>query len=87
MLMELSRREKAANIKPDADIDAFMKARSRRPGKKSPLMSFFLSRNSEKLQNNLIIKLEVVSRYRYQFMRSEQVLRFDLISIHSQSKA
>ncbi|KAL6864961.1 hypothetical protein ACP4OV_016112 [Aristida adscensionis] len=26
MLMELSRREKAANIKPDADIDAFMKA-------------------------------------------------------------
>jgi len=27
MLMELSRREKAANIKPDADVDAFMKAR------------------------------------------------------------
>ncbi|RLM85200.1 ABC transporter G family member 36-like [Panicum miliaceum] len=27
MLMELTRREKAANIKPDADIDAFMKAR------------------------------------------------------------
>lgn len=27
MLTELSRREKAANIKPDADIDAFMKAR------------------------------------------------------------
>jgi hypothetical protein len=26
MLTELSRREKAANIKPDADIDAFMKA-------------------------------------------------------------
>ncbi|PVH64073.1 hypothetical protein PAHAL_2G178700 [Panicum hallii] len=26
MLMELTRREKAANIKPDADIDAFMKA-------------------------------------------------------------
>ncbi|KAL6591851.1 hypothetical protein ACP70R_049714 [Stipagrostis hirtigluma subsp. patula] len=26
MLMELARREKAANIKPDADIDAFMKA-------------------------------------------------------------
>jgi uncharacterized protein YqhQ len=25
MLTELSRREKAANIKPDADIDAFMK--------------------------------------------------------------
>jgi hypothetical protein len=34
MLMELLRREKVANIKPDADIDAFMKARSRRPGKK-----------------------------------------------------
>ncbi|XP_048563520.1 ABC transporter G family member 36 [Triticum urartu] len=28
MLTELSRREKAANIKPDADIDAFMKASS-----------------------------------------------------------
>ena len=26
MLTELSRREKAANIKPDADIDAYMKA-------------------------------------------------------------
>ena len=26
MLTELSRREKAANIKPDPDIDAFMKA-------------------------------------------------------------
>jgi hypothetical protein len=26
MLTELSRREKAANIKPDAAIDAFMKA-------------------------------------------------------------
>jgi hypothetical protein len=29
MLTELSRREKAANIKPDADIDAFMKASER----------------------------------------------------------
>ncbi|TVU02578.1 hypothetical protein EJB05_51913 [Eragrostis curvula] len=29
MLTELSRREKAANIKPDADIDAFMKANIR----------------------------------------------------------
>ncbi|RLN25163.1 ABC transporter G family member 36 [Panicum miliaceum] len=28
MLTELSRREKAANIKPDADIDAFMKAKA-----------------------------------------------------------
>jgi hypothetical protein len=27
MLTELARREKAANIKPDADIDAFMKVR------------------------------------------------------------
>jgi hypothetical protein len=27
MLTELSRREKAANIKPDADIDAFMKVK------------------------------------------------------------
>lgn len=26
MLMELARREKAANIKPDPDIDLFMKA-------------------------------------------------------------
>jgi hypothetical protein len=26
MLTELSRREKVGNIKPDADIDAFMKA-------------------------------------------------------------
>jgi len=41
MLMELSRREKAANIKPDADIDAFMKARSRRPGKKVHSCLFF----------------------------------------------
>ena len=31
MLTELSRREKAANIKPDADIDAFMKASISKP--------------------------------------------------------
>ena len=31
MLTELSRREKAANIKPDADIDAFMKASINEP--------------------------------------------------------
>lgn len=28
MLVELSRREKKANIKPDADIDVYMKVRS-----------------------------------------------------------
>lgn len=28
MLAELSRREKAANIKPDPDIDVYMKVRS-----------------------------------------------------------
>ena len=51
MLMELSRREKAANIKPDADIDAFMKARSRGPVKKVYKRLFF-----QELKNNLIIK-------------------------------
>ena len=29
MLAELSRREKAANIKPDPDIDVFMKVRQK----------------------------------------------------------
>ena len=29
MLVELSRREKAANIKPDPDIDVFMKVRQK----------------------------------------------------------
>lgn len=31
MLAELSRREKAANIKPDPDIDVFMKVRIKLP--------------------------------------------------------
>ena len=46
MLMELSRREKAANIKPDAHIDAFMKARSRRPMKH--VLSTFLIKRSRR---------------------------------------
>ncbi|KAK3123186.1 hypothetical protein QOZ80_8AG0625730 [Eleusine coracana subsp. coracana] len=41
MLTELSRREKAANIKPDADIDAFMKASAVR-GKANVVTDYFL---------------------------------------------
>jgi len=40
MLTELSRREKAANIKPDADIDAFMKASTIYMTKSSILVRF-----------------------------------------------
>lgn len=38
MLAELSRREKAANVKPDPDIDIFMKVRTRREGEASILI-------------------------------------------------
>jgi hypothetical protein len=31
MLTELARREKVANVKPDADIDAFMKVKFANP--------------------------------------------------------
>ncbi|XP_006652070.1 ABC transporter G family member 34-like [Oryza brachyantha] len=41
MLTELSRREKAANIKPDADVDAFMKA-SAMEGKDSSLITDYI---------------------------------------------
>ncbi|KAG2598998.1 ABC transporter G family member 36 [Panicum virgatum] len=41
MLTELSRREKAANIKPDADIDAFMKA-SAMGGKEASVITDYI---------------------------------------------
>jgi hypothetical protein len=41
MLTELSRREKAANIKPDVDIDAYMKASIYKPAVMQIL--FFIS--------------------------------------------
>ncbi|XP_058112161.1 ABC transporter G family member 39-like isoform X2 [Magnolia sinica] len=42
MLMELSRREKAANIKPDPDLDIFMKAASLEGQKESVITDYIL---------------------------------------------
>ncbi|XP_043699336.1 ABC transporter G family member 39-like isoform X1 [Telopea speciosissima] len=42
MLIEMSRREKAANIKPDPDIDAFMKAASLEGQKENVVIDYIL---------------------------------------------
>lgn len=76
MLVELSRREKAAKIIPDADIDVFMKVKERLPVAFSQVENIRLQSNKSFL---FIYFFVVVSNKMYVFSFLKLVLNLEFL--------